>query len=183
VANMRDQVSSPAAQHAPTGPAAGGARSGAQESEPPELVGITAAHNRVRARVGVPPLQWSAALAATARRWANACVDAEPPRGMIDHSPQRPGGYAAAVGENIFATTAPRADPIVAVSEWAEEHVFYDYQRNACSGGMCGHYTQLIWGTSREVGCGVGSCPRLRFRTTLVCQYMPVGNVIGERPY
>ena len=137
----------------------------------------------MRSRVGVPPLTWNSALAESARRWANACVDAVAPRGMIDHSPQRPGGYEAAVGENIFATTGPRADPLVAVSEWAEEDVYYDHQRNTCSGGMCGHYTQLVWGSSREVGCGVGSCPALRFSATLVCQYKPVGNVVGERPY
>jgi pathogenesis-related protein 1 len=183
VTTVHDQVSGPVAKQPSPTTAARDDRPGARDVEPPELAGITAAHNRVRATVGVPPLRWSATLAATARQWANACVDAKAPRGMIDHSPERPGGYATAVGENIFATTAPRADPLVAVSEWAGERVYYDHERNACSGGMCGHYTQLVWGASREVGCGVGSCPGLRFRTTLVCQYAPVGNVVGERPY
>jgi pathogenesis-related protein 1 len=172
-------------------PAAGGPAQPARErpvsprpsaGEPPALAGITEAHNRVRARVGVAPLRWSPALAETARRWANSCVDTQAPRGMLDHSPD---GVPSSVpvGENIYATTGPAADPLVAVKVWADEVVHYDLTRNTCSGGMCGHYTQLVWSTTQEVGCGVGSCPSLRFRTTLVCNYLPAGNVIGRRPY
>ena len=169
-------------------PAAGGPAQpasvapGVSAGEPAALAGITAAHNKVRARVGVPPLRWSPALAETARRWANSCVDAQAPHGMLDHSPDGVPG-SVPLGENIYATTGPAADPLVAVKVWADEVVHYDLTRNTCSGGMCGHYTQLVWSTTREVGCGVGSCPRLRFPTTLVCNYSPAGNVIGRRPY
>ena len=152
--------------------------------EPEAVAGITAAHNRVRARVGVPPLRWNAELAEVARRWANACVDREPPRGMIDHSTGRSDAFAGPLGENLYATTAPVADPVEALRGWADEAKDYDYARNACApGAMCGHYTQVVWRTTREVGCGVGTCPRLRFRTTLVCNYAPAGNVMGQRPY
>jgi pathogenesis-related protein 1 len=150
--------------------------------EPAELAGITDAHNRVRRSTGAPPLRWSAALAETARRWANACVDVEEPRGMIDHNPRRDASYQEPIGENIWATTAPRIDPVAAVDDWASEVAYFDRANNTCVGGACGHYTQLIWSATREVGCGVGSCPRLRFKTTLVCDYAPAGNIIGERP-
>ena len=156
---------------------------GAASGEPAALAGITAAHNRVRARVGVPPLTWNPKLAEVARRWANACVDVEPPRGMIDHSAGRSELFPGPLGENLHATTAPVPDPIDALQGWAAEAKDYDHQRNACSGGMCGHYTQVVWRTTREVGCGVGSCPRLRYRSTLVCNYWPAGNWEGERPY
>jgi pathogenesis-related protein 1 len=151
--------------------------------EPPALAGITEAHNRVRARVGVPPLQWDPALADVALRWASACVDDEPPRGMIDHSPGRADDYAGPFGENLYATTAPVADPAQAVDGWADEAALYDHARNACTGGECGHYTQLVWRSTRAVGCAVGSCQKLRFRSTLVCNYAPAGNIIGQRPY
>jgi pathogenesis-related protein 1 len=151
--------------------------------EPPALAGITEAHNRVRARVAVPPLQWDEALADVARRWASACVDDEPPRGMIDHSPGRADGYAGPFGENLHATTAPVVDPAQAVGGWADEATHYDHARNACTGGECGHYTQLVWRSTRALGCAVGSCPKLRFRSTLVCNYAPAGNIIGQRPY
>jgi len=151
--------------------------------EPAALAGITDAHNRVRAHVGAPPLRWSATLAETATRWANTCVDNQSPRGLLDHSPQPQNIADGPLGENIYATTARAADPIAAVQDWASEAVYYDQKLNTCSGGACGHYTQLVWSATREVGCGVGSCPRLKYPSTLVCNYSPVGNVIGQRPY
>ena len=156
----------------------------AAAQEPKAVAGITAAHNRVRARVGVPPLRWNAQLAEVARRWANACVDQDAPRGMLDHSSGRSDLFEGPLGENLHATTAPVAYPMQAVADWAAEAKDYDHARNACRGGaMCGHYTQVVWRTTREVGCAVGSCPRLRFSATLVCNYWPAGNWVGERPY
>ena len=148
--------------------------------EPAALARITDAHNRVRARVGAPPLRWNATLAEAATRWANTCVDNQSPRGLLDHSPQPKNIADGPLGENIYATTAPAADPIAAVQNWASEAVYYDQKRNTCSGGACGHYTQLVWTATREVGCGVGSCPRLKYPSTLVCNYSPVGNVIDS---
>ncbi len=153
-------------------------------AEPTAVAGITAAHNRVRARVGVPPLQWNPGLAEVARRWANACVDREAPRGMIDHSPGRSDLFPGPLGENLHATTAPAPNPVEAVDDWAAEAKDYDHERNTCRGGaLCGHYTQVVWRTTREVGCAVVLCPRLRFRGTLVCNYWPAGNWEGQRPY
>ncbi|HEX6570855.1 MAG TPA: CAP domain-containing protein [Steroidobacteraceae bacterium] len=152
--------------------------------EPAALAGITAAHNRVRARVGVPPLVWNSRLAEVAQRWANACVDRAAPRGMIDHSSGESELFAGPLGENLHATTAPAADPVAAVEGWAAEAADYDLARDACrSGAMCGHYTQVVWRTTREVGCAVSTCPRLRYRTSLVCNYFPAGNWEGQRPY
>jgi hypothetical protein len=153
-------------------------------AEPSAVAGITAAHNRVRARVGVPPLRWNSQLAEVARRWANACVDRDAPRGMLDHSSGRSDLFPGPLGENLHATTAPVPDPVQAVEDWAAEAKDYDREGNACRGGaMCGHYTQVVWQSTREVGCAVGSCPRLRYRGTLVCNYWPAGNWVGERPY
>jgi hypothetical protein len=152
--------------------------------EPAALAGITAAHNRVRARVGVPPLVWNARLAEVAQRWASACVDRTAPRGMIDHSTGESELFAGPLGENLHATTAPAVDPVGAVDGWAAEAADYDLARDTCrSGAMCGHYTQVVWRTTREVGCAVATCPRLRYRTALVCNYFPAGNWEGQRPY
>ena len=171
-------VAAPVATPAPAPPAR------RTTGEPAAVAGITAAHNRVRAGVGVPALRWSPQLAEVARRWAHACVDHDAPRGMIDHSAGRSELVAGPLGENLYATTAPVADPVAAVNGWAAEAKDYDYERNTCArGAMCGHYTQVVWRTTREVGCAVGTCPRLRFRTTLVCNYSPAGNVVGQRPY
>ena len=75
-------------------------------AEPPEVVDITAAHNVVRAAVGVGPLFWDERLAATAQAWANQCVDLVPLVGLIDHNTNRSVGYPWYVGENIAGTIA-----------------------------------------------------------------------------
>jgi pathogenesis-related protein 1 len=173
----------PVERAADSPPARPVAQERAAAGEPPSVAGITAAHNKVRASVGVPSLRWSPALAQVAKRWANACVDVAPPRGMIDHSPGRAEGFPGPLGENLYATTDPVASPAQATGGWAAEARHYDHARNACTGGMCGHYTQMVWRTTREVGCAVGSCPRLQYRSTLVCNYFPAGNIVGQRPW
>jgi hypothetical protein len=42
-----------------------------------------------------------------------------------------------------------------------------------------GHYTQLIWRASRQVGCATAVGRDEEF---LVCRYSSAGNVYGERP-
>jgi len=52
---------------------------------------------------------------------------------------------------------------------------------------MCGHFTQVVWATTTEVGCALVDCPvdtawagyRSQF---LVCQYNPGGNTAGAHP-
>jgi uncharacterized protein YkwD len=132
----------------------------------------------------VPPLTWNPALAEVAQRWAGACVDRQAPRGMIDHSTGESPAFASPLGENLHATTGPAVDPAGAVEGWAAEARDYDYATDTCRrGAMCGHYTQVVWRTTREVGCAVSTCPRLRYRTSLVCNYFPAGNWEGQRPY
>lgn len=150
--------------------------------EPLALAGITTAHNEIRARVGVTPLVWDDGLAATAAAWASRCVDRRGPRGVIDHNSDRSANHPAYVGENLYASTAPVSATDV-VAAWAEEARHYDYDRNRCARGeTCGHYTQVVWSTSRKLGCAVQDCPRLRFRNVVVCNYGPGGNS-ERRPY
>ena len=99
------------------------------------------AHNAARARVGVAPLAWSGRLAAHAQDWADTLMA----RGEFAHRPHS--GY----GENLFEITGARATSSQVVSAWAEEARDYDYRSNKCH-GVCGHYTQIVWGDTREVG-------------------------------
>lgn len=157
----------------PTGPA----------TEPAELAGITAAHNAVRSGVGVGPLAWDAALAATAAAWAARCVDVQQPSGLVDHNPGRSDGHPFYVGENIYASTGTAAGTD-AVASWSGEAAHYDHATNTCaSGQVCGHYTQVVWAASTALGCARRDCPALRFRSTIVCDYGPGGNISGQRPY
>lgn len=148
--------------------------------EPTALAGITAQHNRVRARVGVAALVWDAKLAASAQAWANRCVDTAAPSGLLDHNPDRSAGFPFYVGENIFAATGT-ASAQQAVRSWVAEAANFDYATNTCK-GVCGHYTQVVWAKSVRLGCGISFCANLRFSSSIVCDYGPGGNS-GGRPY
>jgi pathogenesis-related protein 1 len=82
-------------------------------------------------------------------------------------------------GENVYAISGGIASPAQVVGYWAEEARGYDVHSNACT-GVCGHYTQIVWGKTRIVGCAVATGPQ---REVWVCNYDPPGNVIGYRPY
>jgi pathogenesis-related protein 1 len=157
----------------------GGADAGAN-GEPADLSGITAAHNQVRADHGVAPLAWDPALAAIAADWAEGCRDEEEPLGLIDHNPGRSDGYGSYVGENVYGASA-QVVGTAAVEAWAGEESDYDHGSNTCS-GICGHYTQVVWADTTQLGCAAHACPGLSFGYTIVCDYAPGGND-GGRPY
>jgi uncharacterized protein YkwD len=160
--------------------ACGGGDAPGSNEEPPALAGITAAHNAVRATVGVPPLVWDAQLTGIAQGWADQCVDVTAPAGLIDHNANRSATYPEYVGENIYGSTGP-ATPSAAVNDWASEASSYDYATDTCS-SVCGHYTQVVWRTTTKVGCGISTCPGLTYSHSIVCDYAPGGNT-GGRPY
>ncbi|NJC87385.1 MAG: SCP-like extracellular [Desulfuromonas sp.] len=155
--------------------------------EPRQQREIVLAHNQWRAAVGVPDLVWSERLAALASAWANrlkeqnACEPVHNP----DNGRNR-------TGENIFwASPVIWSDgrkepqeiaPAAVVDDWAGESRDYHYADNSCaSGKMCGHYTQVVWKGSREVGCGYAVCRD--GAQVWVCNYSPPGNFVGQRPY
>lgn len=159
--------------------AAGGLPDAPPPDEPAALAGITAAHNEVRAMVGVPPLSWDPALAVIAQGWAEQCVDVAAPAGLIDHNPGRSDTYPQYVGENIYGSTAATAGT-AAVSSWASEGAYWHNDTATCDAGrVCGHYTQVVWRTTTKVGCGVYDCPALTFGYSIVCNYAPGGNSGG----
>jgi hypothetical protein len=147
---------------------------------------MLAVHNALRLTLGVPPLVWSDRLAAVAQGWANTLLA----RNQFVHRPN------LVLGENLFEIKGPdaHASPTQVVQDWAAESRIYNYGSNTCGpagkraaaqNGMqlslgCGHYTQLVWRTTKEVGCAVA---RGDNREVWVCNYDPRGNWVGVRPY
>jgi uncharacterized protein YkwD len=130
---------------------------------------LLAAHNAVRARVNVPPLVWSDRLADMAQGWANRLLASK----GLAHRP------ASSYGENLFEIVGARSSPVQVVYTWDSESQDYDHASNTCR-KVCGHYTQVVWASTKQVGCGVARDSR---REVWVCNYDPPGNWVGKRPY
>lgn len=130
---------------------------------------ILADHNKYRAEVGVPPLQWSENLAARAQQWANHLAAT----GKFEHS---------RAGENLAQGSADTFSVTQLVDMWGGEKQFF---RNGIFPDVSsswnwedvGHYTQVVWRNTTEVGCGLASG---NGKDVLVCHYNPAGNVIGQ---
>ncbi|WP_139325022.1 CAP domain-containing protein [[Limnothrix rosea] IAM M-220] len=134
---------------------------------------MLAAHNYWRSQVGIAPLTWSDELADFAQDWAEELAAKQ----RMQHNPNNPDfGENLATGTNIFFS------PEQVVNLWGNEVADYDYQTNRCAPGkMCGHYTQLVWEETTEVGCGM--VRKDNGWEIWVCNYDPPGNYVGERPY
>ncbi len=64
---------------------------------------------------------------------------------------------------------------------WGNEKPDYFYAKNKCKPRkMCGHYTQIVWKTTKKVGCAKIICDEM---DVWVCNYDPPGNWIGQKPY
>jgi pathogenesis-related protein 1 len=160
------------------------AASGVETLSGDSQAAMLADHNRWRAKVGVPELRWAEDLAQSSAQWAEQLLKDQ--RCDMVHS------HRLGLGENLFwASPLMGSDGSVAiqavssaqvVDDWGHEDADYDLATNTCkTGKMCGHYTQLVWKSTQEVGCAKHICPASD--QVWVCQYRPAGNVVGERPY
>jgi uncharacterized protein YkwD len=130
---------------------------------------MVAAHNAIRLKLNLPPLAWSGKLAKAAQEWADTLIRG----GAFRHPLKSPWG------QNLAEFYRDELLPDQVVHGWASEAAGYDYKTNRCT-GTCGHYTQLVWRDTKEVGCAVA---RRGEREVWVCDYAPPGNYVGMRPY
>ena len=131
------------------------------------------AHNLERDRVNVPRLGWSAKLAAQAQAWADTLASSN----RFEHAQDRDGA-----GENLWMGPARRYSAEQMIGGFVEEVRYYrsgQFPDVSSTGSWhdVGHYTQLIWRGTQEVGCAVG---RGQTNDILVCRYFPAGNVLGQ---
>ena len=72
------------------------------------------------------------------------------------------------------------------VEAWGDEQAYFIPNRSfpdvSTTGNWAdvGHYTQLIWRDTTEVGCGLATANGY---DVLVCRYTPPGNYQGEAPF
>eukprot|EP00419_Tripos_fusus_P059606 CAMPEP_0172927918 /NCGR_PEP_ID=MMETSP1075-20121228/217714_1 /TAXON_ID=2916 /ORGANISM="Ceratium fusus, Strain PA161109" /LENGTH=401 /DNA_ID=CAMNT_0013789195 /DNA_START=119 /DNA_END=1321 /DNA_ORIENTATION=- len=125
---------------------------------------VLAAHNLYRCMHGVPSMSWNTDIAKTAQDWADET------RGAMQHSPKSRrsniGGHGY-LGENLAMGRMGAG----AVKMWYDE-IDRTNPRGivkSFSGGT-GHYTQVVWKASLDLGCG-------QYERTTVCMYGPGGNM------
>ncbi|MDM7957943.1 CAP domain-containing protein [Blastomonas sp.] len=139
---------------------------------------ILEAHNDARQQVGIAPMAWSEPLAAAAGAYASQMSRS----GHFAHSSQAPG--ARPHGENLWMGTRGAYSHAEMAGSWVDEQRLYDggsVDQAISTGtfGDTGHYTQIIWRGTKQVGCAVASDAQDDY---LVCRYLPAGNVMGASP-
>ena len=138
---------------------------------------VVTEHNRVRADRGVGELEWSPVLGKFAQSWADhlAATTCE-----MRHRPLQ-GKWEQQYGENLFIGTAGFYSVREAILTWESEKADYRYGTfTGRSRKPIGHYTQIIWSNSTQVGCGQALC---KDNLIVACNYDPPGNYIGQKPY
>ena len=79
------------------------------------------------------------------------------------------------LGENIFISKTGLSSQEI-FEAWYNEHKNYDFNKNKFQKGT-GHFTQLVWKETKEVGFGKIEIGDL---LCLVALYYPAGNKFGE---
>lgn len=135
------------------------------------------AQNRERLKLGLEPLKWDPDLAQSAQQWADYLAAT----GRFEHAPEN---RARPEGENLWAGTKGFFAPEARVDAWIREKKFFRagvFPDNSTTGRVedVGHYTQLIWRATTEVGCAEAASA---IEDILVCRYTEAGNYRGERP-
>jgi uncharacterized protein YkwD len=133
---------------------------------------VLASHNQERVRLGLRPLTWSPVLAVHALTWAAEMARS----GRFVHSTNdsRPGE-----GESMFRHITKAYTPEQMVGTFLAERpnfkpgIFPDIARDG-NWMRAGHYSQVIWPTTTELGCAVAVGGGLDY---FVCRYSPPGNV------
>ncbi|MDB9436159.1 CAP family protein [Dolichospermum lemmermannii CS-548] len=142
-------------------------------------------HNSYRATHSSPNMTISSSANNTAQGWAQYLAT----NGLFQHSGATQRNNA---GENLHVsyTTAPSINYTTlantAVQSWYNEVSAYNYNSPGFSSAT-GHFTQVVWKSSTQLGCGTAKGTKTLNGTKynafyVVCHYLPAGNVQGQFP-
>jgi uncharacterized protein YkwD len=153
----------PAAQEIMRGDASS-APQGTVRSDLPAPQQMLALHNAKRRLHCAPDLAWSTDLAAAAQAWADRCQLAHAPRSVNPNQ-----------GENLARGAGSLGTAAFLFGGWYDEVNRYDFTKPGFQKGT-GHFTQIVWRGTREVGCAVANCGG---KSLWVCRYAPQGNIVN----
>ncbi len=149
-------------------------------------------HNDERKLAGKLPLTWNDRLASYAQGYANKLAAS----GGFEHEDSNT-LRKLNHGENLHATTSSdRALEVKrSVDDWADEKfengrniyvpgLTYSQYKTKYPEKMFGHWTQMIWGNTKQLGMGIAKIqagPR-KGGYVVVARYFPTGNYINQAP-
>lgn len=133
---------------------------------------ILNAHNQYRAELGVLPLTWSDTLANHAQEWADYLASS----GEFKHS------QGTGEGENLWMGSSGNFSYTQMIETFGNEKQYFIgglFPDISSTGDWqdVGHYTQVVWRDTTEVGCAITSA---NGNDILVCRYSPPGNFSGQ---
>ena len=141
-----------------------------------DIESAMAIHNKARKDVRSPALKWSKKLAEDAQQYANLL--AKKGSGLV-HAKTR------GQGENLFMGSRMKNPATSASKAWYNEIEHYKHSKvspsNFNRAKPTGHYTQMVWKSTREVGIGMAVSEK--GWVYVVARYSPGGNMIGKYPY
>jgi len=123
-------------------------------------------HNDYRKKHQAPDLVLNPKISAFSQEWANNLAA----RDTMQHS--QGSGY----GENLYMKWSSGTTTVTgqeAVDSWYNEIKDYNFAYGGFS-GKTGHFTQVVWKSSKELG--VGKATSRTGRIYVVCNYSPPGN-------
>lgn len=130
------------------------------------------ANNNYRAMHGAKPLQLNSRISQEAQKWAEHLLTLK----TLKHSD-------TSYGENIWAKTGSPSITVAGqevADSWYKEEKNYNFSKPGHQPDT-GHFTQMVWKTSKEVGVGVASSGKGMF--IVVAQYNPCGNITNPGFY
>jgi len=129
------------------------------------------AHNKYRKKHHVGNLVLNEELCEIAQKYAEYMART----GNFAHSNGKYNGKN--MGENLFACYGMRITGDMMTDDWYDEVKQYDFSNPGFVNGT-GHFTQVVWKGSREVGFGFAQAKDGYYYG--VANYYPAGNYLGE---
>lgn len=157
-----------------------------------EIQQVLDIHNEFRASVGGSNIEfvtWNPELGRLAKGWSENCewkhgqIDYD--KDLVEYDP---------LGQNLHYTGLSEINIRGSINSWFKEKEDYNFEDNSCD-GMCGHYTQVVWSKTEEVGCGYHKCETMTGQDKngndktwanvllFTCNYGPAGNMAGVKPF
>lgn len=145
---------------------------------------IVALHNKYRTEVRVPPVKWSDTVQKSAEGWA-LHLAADEGLNMVHAGPQNHYGENLSGGPGVWSTDRDAYTALEsAIVGFGNEKNNYRDEPVTLDNNFLkyGHYTQMIWKTTREIGCAVAKRRDIPGYIA-VCRYNPTGNIVGQKAY